>query len=123
MVFLVDNKVSQYLWLYVPAFFHGSQYIAISLGLHIKEKGLPEGMSASQIGELITEPVALRYLGTLLLAGLCFFQLIPFIAGFLGLNAIAVAASTFAAIHFHHFLTDAAIWKLSDPEVRKLLVA
>jgi len=122
-VFLVDNKISQYLWLYVPAFFHGSQYIAISLGLHIKEKGLPEGMSARQIGELITEPVALRYLGMLLVAALCFFQVLPFVAGLFGLNAVAVAASTFAAIHFHHFLTDSAIWKLRDPDVRKLLVA
>ena len=122
-IFLAGKNVSQTLWIYVPALFHGSQYICISLALHLKEKGLPEGVPPSQISSLITEPVALRYLGMLLIGALVFFQLLPFLAGQIGLNSAAFAASTFAAIHFHHFITDRAIWKLRDPETRRLLVS
>lgn len=122
-IFLAGKNISNTLWIYVPAFFHGSQYICISLALYLKEKGLPQGMSTHQIGQLVTEPVALRYIGGLLLCALAFFQGVPFIASLIGLNAAAVAASTFAAIHFHHFITDRAIWKLRDADTRKLLVA
>ncbi len=122
-VFLAGKSITETLWLYVPAFFHGSQYIAVSLALYLKEKGLPEGLAAHQIGTLVTEADALRYLGLLLICALAFFQLIPFIVGLLGLNSATFAAATFAAIHFHHFITDRAIWKLRNPEIRKLLVA
>lgn len=122
-VFLAGKDISQTLWIYVPAFYHGSQYIAVSLAVYLKEKGLPEGMSTRQIGELVTEPVALKYLGLLFAGALLFFQIMPYIAGFIGLNSAAFAASSFACIHFHHFLTDRAVWKLRDADTRKLLVA
>lgn len=122
-VFLAGKDISQTLWIYVPAFYHGSQYIAISLALYLKEKGLPEGVSMDQIGSLVTEPVALRYLTLLLVCALAFFQVLPILVGFLGINAAAFAASSFAAIHFHHFITDRAVWKLRDPEIKRLLVA
>ncbi|MBX9720180.1 MAG: hypothetical protein K2X81_02200, partial [Candidatus Obscuribacterales bacterium] len=123
VMFLAGKQISETFWLFVPAFFHASQYIAISLAIYLKEKGLPQGVSPRQIGELVTEPAALRYYALLLACGLAFFQVLPFVAALLGLDKIAFTASMFAAIHFHHFLTDSAIWKLRDPEVRKLMLA
>jgi hypothetical protein len=32
-------------------------------------------------------------------------------------------ATIFCVINFHHFLIDAAIWRLRDPRVRNLLIA
>lgn len=122
-VFLSGKQISDTLWLYVPAFFHGSQYICISLALYLKEKGLPEGMNTQQIGQLVTEPVALKYLAWLLLCALAFFQIFPFLVGLFGMNSAAVAASAFAAIHFHHFITDREIWKLRDADTRKLMLS
>lgn len=122
-VFLAGKEISDTLWIYVPAFFHGSQYICISLALYIKEKGMPEGMTPQQIGQLVTEPVSLKYLAVLTLGALIFFQVLPLAAGLIGMNAAATAASTFAAIHLHHFITDSAIWKLRDADTRKLLLS
>jgi hypothetical protein len=123
VIFVVGTQAGSTLWLYVPAFFHGSQYIAVSLAFYLKEKGLPEGISTREIATQITEPVAIRYLILLLVCAVCFFHGLPFVAHLIGFKATAFAASTFAAIHFHHFLTDRAIWKLRDSDVRKLLVA
>ncbi|MBX9689825.1 MAG: hypothetical protein K2X27_24155 [Candidatus Obscuribacterales bacterium] len=122
-IFLIGKEFSQTLWLYVPAFFHGSQYIAVSLAVHLKAKGLPEGVSFSRIATVLSDAPSIKYLGTLFLAALLFFQILPLLAGLMGLSSTVFAASSFAAIHFHHFICDRSIWKLRDPESRKLLLA
>lgn len=122
-IFMVPSKYSQVLWIYVPAFFHASQYIVISLALHLKERGFPEGINSEQIAYLVSEGPSIRYLCFLLFLGLGFFQLLPVVAAALGFNSIVFAASTFACIHFHHFITDSAIWKMRDPETRRLLLS
>ena len=123
VIFIVGKHINSTLWIYVPAFFHGSQYIAVSLAFYLKEKGLPAGISAREIATQVTEPVAIRYLTLLFVCAVCFFHGLPFAAHLIGLKATTIAASTFAAIHFHHFLADRAIWKLRDSDVRKLLIA
>ncbi len=123
LIFTLGKEMTGTLWIYVPAFFHASQYLAVSIALYLKERGLPEGISSSQIATFLTEAPACQYYLKLLLAALIFFQLIPYLAGLAGFDSMAVAAAFFAAIHFHHFLSDRAIWKLKDPELSRLLVA
>jgi hypothetical protein len=52
------------IWLYGPPFFHGSQYLAVSLGYYLKEKGLSEGRINEVGRHLLKEfvsPAGLRY--------------------------------------------------------------
>ena len=40
-----------------------------------------------------------------------------------GFSYTLAFATVFVTINIHHFLTDAAIWKLKDQKVRKVLLA
>ncbi|HEY9715318.1 MAG TPA: hypothetical protein V6C72_17735, partial [Chroococcales cyanobacterium] len=55
------------LFLYLPAFYHGSQYVVLTLATHLKEKGLPDGIPTTEIYRACSSPAALKYLGMLLL--------------------------------------------------------
>ncbi len=110
------------MWFYVPAFFHGSQYLAVCLAYSLKERGLPEGMPASEIWRAVATPLAARFLATTIVIGTFFYIAIPHFFGQLGFDYALVAGLVLATVNFHHFVTDAAIWKLRDPRCRQLLL-
>ena len=111
------------IWLYVPAFFHGSQYLAVSLSYHLKEKLLPEGMSAADIWKFVWTPAAARFVGFIVVTGGFFYVVIPTFFAQIGFNYALVAGLVLGVVNFHHFVTDAAIWRLRDPRCRKILLA
>jgi hypothetical protein len=47
---------------------------------------------------------------------------VPLICTVFGVNFQVAFASVFVAVSLHHFLADSAIWKIRDPQVRKLLI-
>lgn len=122
-IFMLGKSTTNMLWLFVPAFYHGSQYLVISGAYYLKEKGLPENMSTSQIASLLTRETAIKYMGLVVLGGCFIYLAVPRILHEMGFNQVIAVAAIFATINFHHFITDGAVWKLRDPRVRKLLLA
>lgn len=115
---LSEGGANALLWFYVPAFFHGTQYLAITLSYAMKERG--ETISLRQ---LFCSPLAGRLFVTSVVMGTFFYVAIPHIFEQLGFSYPMVAGLVLATVNFHHFATDAAIWKLRDPECRQLLLA
>lgn len=123
VMFVLGKELTGALWLYVPAFYHGTQYLVVTTSYYLKERGLPEGVTSSQIGRLVVQPVTLRYLGFMFMIGIFIYVGVPGLLEQLGVQFTTAFAAVFCVINFHHFLTDAAIWRLRDPQVRKILVS
>ena len=111
------------LWLFVPALYHGSQYLVVTTAYHLKEQGLPEDLPASRIAELLIRGQGIRYLGLLVIAGAFIYVGLPRILEELGIAYASAVGVVFAVFNFHHFATDAAIWRLRNPRIRERLVA
>jgi hypothetical protein len=114
------------IWLYGPPFFHGSQYLAVSLGFYLKEKGLSEGRINEVGAKLLKEfvsPAGLRYWAMVVMAGIALYVGIPHVLQAYGFEMVMVATVIQACVNFHHFVTDAAVWRLRDPVSRKVLIA
>jgi hypothetical protein len=122
-IFLVGKDVAGVLWLYVPAFYHGAQYVVLTAAQHLKEQGLPEGMSTGEMWKLLGQSAGLRYVGILLLGAIAIYIGVPRLLQDCGFDYSLAFATVFCAVNLHHFLTDQAIWKLRDPKLRKSLAA
>jgi hypothetical protein len=121
LIFVFGKQATGILWLYVPAFFHGSQYIVVSTSYYLKEQGLPENVPTSKIASLLGQKRALRYLGFLILAGTFVYIGLPRILEQFGFNYQVAFAAIFTTVNFHHVLIDRVIWKMRDADVRRLL--
>ncbi len=122
-IFTLPKSVTTSLWVYVPAFYHGSQYLVVSTSYCLKERGLPENVSTAQVGKLLFKPTTLKYFATLFIIGVFIYGGLPGLLQDFGFDYKIAFATIFCVINFHHFLIDAAIWRLRDPRVRKLLIA
>ena len=111
------------MWFYVPGFFHGSQYLAVCLSYYLKEKGMPEGMSTWDIAKVAATAPGLKYVGTVILTGCFFYVGIPHFFMQLGFDYAMVGGLVLGVVNYHHFITDAAIWRLRDKRCRELLLA
>ncbi len=120
---LSTGMASAMVWIYGPPFFHGSQYLAVSLGYYIKEKGLPEGMIPKEIFVNWFKPRALKYWAYVIMAGMFIYVFLPHFLMYFGLSFALGASTIQACINFHHFVSDAAIWRLRDPKCRDVLIA
>lgn len=123
LIWIFGKEVTGTLWLYVPAFYHGSQYLVTSTAYYLKDKGLPDGLPAVQIAKALTKPLALKYFASLVLVGTFMYIGIPHVLEQMGVSFDLAFASIFCCVNFHHFLTDAAIWKLRDKRTSDILMA
>lgn len=110
-------------WLYVPGFFHGSQYLAVCLAYYLKERGMPEGMNTWEISKAAMGAPGMKYMGLVILSGVFFYVGIPHFFMQIGYNFSMIGGLVLACVNYHHFITDAAIWRLRDPRCRKILLA
>lgn len=117
------GMASSMVWIYGPPFFHGSQYLAVSLGFYLKEKGIPEGMAVQHIWQEWFKPRALKYWAYTIVAGMFIYVVVPHFMMYFGFTFAMVASSIQACINFHHFVSDAAIWRLRDQRCREILIA
>lgn len=120
---LVVGMAGAMVWIYGPPFFHGSQYMAVSLGYYIKEKGLPEGMIPTHMFREFFTPRALKYWAYVVVGGMFIYIFFPHFMMYWGLSFGLTATVVQACINFHHFVSDAAIWRLRDPRCRDVLIA
>jgi hypothetical protein len=110
--------------LFIIAYYHGSQYMVVTSAYYLKERGLPEGLPATKISKLLWTPYARRYFAALIFIGFLLSDLVPrFCLNVFGLSQAATFGTMFCVLNFHHYFTDSIVWKLKDPEVRKLLIA
>lgn len=117
------GMASSMIWTYGPGMFHGSQYLAVSLGFYIKEKGLPEGMLPQEVFRNWFSPRGLKYWAYVIVAGMFIYIFVPHFMMYFGLTFGFVATIIQACVNFHHFVSDAAIWRLRDPRCREVLVS
>jgi hypothetical protein len=122
-IFLIPKSIASSLWLYVPAFYHGCQYLVVATSFRLKEQGLPENVSAHQLSHMLLRSSNLQYWGQLFMIAIFIYIGVPRLLNQVGVDFVTAFATIFCVINFHHFLVDAAIWKLRDSKVRKLLVA
>jgi len=109
--------------LFVPGFFHGSQYLAVCLAYYLKERGMPDGMSTWEISKVALGTPGLKYMGIVVLSGMFFYVGVPHFFGQIGFDRASVAGLVLACVNYHHFVTDAAVWRLRDKRCRSILIA
>lgn len=130
VAFSLGREMFGGLWLFVPAFFHGSQYLVVTTAYNLK----------SHIGSLAADDRAdppnfhnisrslltthnLTYWGSLLVIGMSLFGGIPAVLYSVGVASTISLPAVFIAVNLHHFLADHSLWRMRDPKVRHLLVA
>ncbi len=119
---LSKDSANSMMWFYVPGFYHGSQYLAVCLAYYLKERGMPEGMDTWKIGREVIRWPAVKYVGTVILTGCFFYVGIPHFFMQMGLDYGMVGGLVLGVVNYHHFITDAAIWRLRDNNCRKILL-
>jgi hypothetical protein len=107
------------------AFYHGCQYLVVTSSYYLKERGLPEGLTNAQVSKALLTGPSLRYFLTVIVVGVLLSDTLPRVlsAYGIGLSMAATYTAVFAAMNFHHYFSDALIWRLKDPELRKVLIA
>jgi hypothetical protein len=108
--------------LFIQNLFHSAQYNVVTLAYYLKERGLPENVPVSQIHTQLLKKPAINYFCFLMIVGVSIAVFLPVSLAFIGFQTTAYTVC-YCAWNMHHYFADAAIWKLRDPEVRKLLVS
>jgi hypothetical protein len=112
--FIVGPDLFGGLWFLVPTFFHGAQYLCITLVLQLKWKDADDSHSAMRW---------LEQYGLAAMVGLALYGFVPLLLVVTGASLPTAFFAAFCAINLHHFLADSAIWRLRDPELSKHLFA
>ncbi|MBY0550349.1 MAG: hypothetical protein K2W95_23930 [Candidatus Obscuribacterales bacterium] len=115
--FSLMNSAHGIYWLYVSAFFHGTQYFLTVLASHWNEQKIVSG--ESRIKSLVTNSPTTRLIGLTLLVSVFLYIGLPRILESMGCNFLLVMASVFTVLNFHHTAVDSVIWKLRRREVRE----
>ncbi|HNB21175.1 MAG TPA: hypothetical protein PKZ32_02075 [Candidatus Melainabacteria bacterium] len=121
LIFVLDARYTGTLWIYAPAFFHGSQYLTVSTSVYLKSQGLLENLPSNKIYTLLLEKKARHYMGFLVLAGIAVFIGIPHILQQFGFSYVMAVTAIFTTVQFHHVLVDHVIWRMKDTSTRELL--
>lgn len=120
----VTNKpFNTLMWIYFPALFHGSQYLALSLVHNLREHAIKTGTNVRDISKQLRSWPALNYLGKAILIGSSIYIFVPHLINLLEIGGYDEGVGlVFVIVNYHQFLTDAAMWRLRDERTRKLLV-
>ncbi len=122
-IFVLGSSSTNTLWIYVPAFFHGSQYLVVTASVYLKEQGALANIPSDKISTLLLQEKCLRYFGFLVIAGIALFVGIPHILQQFGFSYIMAVATIFTTVQFHHVVVDHAIWRMKDKGTRDLLIS
>jgi hypothetical protein len=109
--------------IFIPTFYHASQYLVVTTAYYLKERGLPGDVPTSRIATLLVKEVVINYAVIIAATGALLYIGIPRLLFEIGFDKSLCLCVVYCVFNLHHYLTDAAIWKMRDPEVRKLLVA
>lgn len=98
LLFLVPQFIQDSIWLYAPAYLHGSQYLAL----------LYKRLAYQ------SKTIAVLTLVQSLLIGAVVFLAIPYLLTLLGVAYGAALAVIFVVLQFQHVLVDGLAWRLSS---------
>jgi hypothetical protein len=104
------------LWAYMPALFHGSQYVVITL-LHLAGPA-PGGDVWKRLG---ASGAVSRYV-LMVAVGAFFYDAVPQTLQQAGVDFTLSFAVIYSLVSLHHYATDGAIWKLRDDRLRAVLL-
>lgn len=121
LVGFLGGQASGVLSLYIPAFFHGSQYLVVGAAAHLRGRGISLPETARLVGLLVNLTLREYWMNLVILATAIFALLAQCIA-LLGISFPVAFFGVFVTVNFHHFLADAFLWKLRDPVVRQLVM-
>ena len=123
-IFIAGADLLGQMWLFVPAFFHASQYLVVTTSYNLKRQGLPEGVQMKEIVTQLGSRTNIEYWSLLLFISLFLYAALPIlITSVTGLGFEYAFGMVFVVVNLHHFAADHAIWRLRDPRIRQLLVA
>ena len=104
--------------LLAPAFFHGTQYLAVTTAHAMKsnQNDLAVGAPAVVASKLFTGD-SILYWTKVLSLGAVLYMVIPMLLSKLGFMPAAAMAAVFCTVNFHHFAADAVIWRRRNPNL------
>ncbi|MBS1989835.1 MAG: hypothetical protein JSS86_09270 [Cyanobacteria bacterium SZAS LIN-2] len=115
----LGRNLSDIVWLFVPNFFHATQYLSVVFAFDLRGNGAKDQTdNAPEPFELLSS----RYVRYFLLS-LALFSGLPFTLSAMGFPLNLCTALAFFALSLHHFAADACIWKLKDKSVHSRLVS
>jgi hypothetical protein len=107
---------------FIGAFYHGSQSWCVTTSFHWKAKGLPQGVSNNTIWKVFWNKSTWKYLALLFIISELIYSVAPRVLAQFGVS-VGIAFATMSVIFSgHHFLCDAAVWKLKNPKLRAMLI-
>lgn len=123
-IFIAGADMLGQMWLFVPAFFHASQYLVVTTSYNLKRQGLPEGVPMKEIATQLGSRTNIEYWSLLFFISLFLYAALPILITKLTGYPFGYAfGMVFVVINLHHFISDHAIWRLRDPKIRNLLIA
>ena len=117
---ILSQAVDNNFWIFIPAFFHASQYLAVVLAYKWKDYKLSQAKSENKLQPIIA--FAASELHGYFLIGLTLSVAVPCLLFVSGLRAVDPFKLMFLLVSLHHFATDACLWKLRQPRVQERLV-
>lgn len=114
------NGANDFIWIFVPAFFHASQYLAVSMSSFLKQE--EADLAVGQLSRSAKYEFIITRWAELFIVGLLLFVAIPKLLSLTGAPFQTSVALVFFAISLHHFAADSCIWKLRDANVKKTLI-
>jgi hypothetical protein len=104
--------------LLAPAFFHGTQYLAVTTAHAMKSH--PNDLAASAPAVVASKLFTgdnVFYWTKVLSLGAVLYMVIPMLLSKLGFSATTAMAAVFCTVNFHHFVADAVIWRRRNPNL------
>jgi hypothetical protein len=120
LIFLLPQTLMQATWLYVPAFFHASQYLCVTGRYTMNKVAQTRGLEQSP-GFWSND--FFGYAMQIFCIGLTLYALLPAISRIFGVSYPIAYGAIFCAVNLHHFCADFVLWRQRDPALRQLIVS
>jgi hypothetical protein len=106
--------------LLAPAFFHGTQYLAVTTAHAMKpQPNDSDGGAPAAVAPKLISAENTLYWTKVFSLGAVLYMVIPMMLSKLGFLPSAAMAAVFCAVNFHHFAADAVIWRRRNPDFNK----
>lgn len=120
LIFAQVRPVSELIWLFIPAFFHGSQYLSVTMALFLNQRQTSNREDRPVQLKQKIDAIAFRYV-SLLLSAITLFWIVPWIISRAGPSFVTCSALVLLLVSLHHFVADAYLWRLRDKSNSTLL--
>jgi hypothetical protein len=120
LIFLLPQTLMWATWLYVPAFFHASQYLCVTGRYTMNKVAQTRGL---QQAPGFWSNDFFGYAMQIFCIGLTLYALLPAISRMFGVSYPIAYGAIFCAVNLHHFCADFVLWRQRDPALRQLIVS